>query len=42
MGIHDPNQLGWAFAERATAGDLEGMLALYEAGATFVGPDGPG
>jgi enoyl-CoA hydratase len=37
---HDPQQLGRLFAERANAGDLEGMLALYEDSATFVGPDG--
>jgi enoyl-CoA hydratase len=36
----DPGQLGRLFAERANAGDLEGMLALYEDSATFVGPDG--
>lgn len=36
----DPEQLGRHFAERANAGDLEGMLALYEHSATFVGPDG--
>ncbi|HTZ62602.1 MAG TPA: enoyl-CoA hydratase-related protein [Solirubrobacteraceae bacterium] len=38
--INDPEQLGQLFAERASAGDLEGMLALYEHDATFVGPDG--
>ncbi len=36
----DPEQLGRLFAERANAGDLDGMLALYEDDATFVGPDG--
>lgn len=36
----DPEQLGTLFAERANRGDLEGMLALYEETATFVGPDG--
>ena len=36
----DPEQLGKLFAERANRGDLEGMLALYEDAATFVGPDG--
>jgi enoyl-CoA hydratase len=36
----DPEQLGQLFAERASAGDLQGMLALYEDSATFVGPDG--
>jgi enoyl-CoA hydratase len=38
--IDDPAQLGRLFAERASAGDLDGMLALYEDGATFIGPDG--
>jgi ketosteroid isomerase-like protein len=36
----DPEQLGTLFAERANRGDLDGMLALYEDTATFVGPDG--
>lgn len=40
MRIHDPAQLARLFAERANDGDLEGMLALYEQDATFVGPDG--
>lgn len=40
MCVDDPGQLGRLFAERANAGDLEGMLALYEDDATFVGPDG--
>ncbi len=35
-----PEQLATLFAERANRGDLEGMLALYEQTATFVGPDG--
>lgn len=35
----DPEQLGRVFAARAGTGDLEGMLALYEDTATFVGPD---
>jgi enoyl-CoA hydratase len=34
MCVDDPGQLGLLFAE------LEGMLALYEDDATFVGPDG--
>jgi enoyl-CoA hydratase len=37
---NDPEQLGRLFAERANVGDLEGMLALYEHSATFIGPDG--
>jgi ketosteroid isomerase-like protein len=36
----DPEQLGQLFAERVNARDLDGMLALYEDTATFVGPDG--
>jgi len=38
--IDDPAQLGQLFAERANAGDLDGMLALYTDSATFIGPDG--
>jgi enoyl-CoA hydratase len=38
--IDDPEQLGRLFAERVNVGDLEGMLALYEDEATFLGPDG--
>jgi uncharacterized protein (TIGR02246 family) len=40
MCVDDPGQLGQLFAERANVGDLEGMVALYEDDATFVGPDG--
>jgi enoyl-CoA hydratase len=40
MCVTDPAQLGRLFAKRANTGDLEGMLALYEEDATFVGPDG--
>jgi enoyl-CoA hydratase len=40
MCVDDPGQLGRLFAACANAGDLEGMLALYEDDATFVGPDG--
>lgn len=40
MCVNDPEQLGRLFAERANAGDLEGLLALYEDSATLVGPDG--
>jgi enoyl-CoA hydratase len=40
VSVDDPEQLGRLFAECANAGNLEGMLALYEHGATFVGPDG--
>ena len=40
MCVNDPEQLGRLFAERVNAGDLEGLVALYEDSATFVGPDG--
>jgi enoyl-CoA hydratase len=39
MSVYDPEQLAHLFAERASAGDLEGLLTLYESDATFVGPD---
>jgi len=35
-----PEELPRIFAERANAGNLEGLLALYEGGAALVGPDG--
>ncbi len=38
--VHDPENLHRLFAERASAGDLQGLIALYEDGAAFVGPDG--
>jgi ketosteroid isomerase-like protein len=40
MTIADPDDLHRVFAERANAGDLEGMVVLYEQTATFVDPDG--
>jgi enoyl-CoA hydratase len=40
MTVTDPESLGRLFAERASAGDLEGLMSLYEDGAAFVGPDG--
>jgi enoyl-CoA hydratase len=40
MTARDPQELAHLFAERASAGDLDGMIALYEDGATFIGPDG--
>jgi enoyl-CoA hydratase len=40
MCVDDPQELGRLFAERVNAGDLEGLLSLYEESATFVGPDG--
>jgi enoyl-CoA hydratase len=38
--VNNPEDLNRLFAERANAGDLEGILELYENGATLVGPDG--
>jgi enoyl-CoA hydratase len=38
--VDDPEDLHRRFAERANAGDLDGLIALYEDGAAFVGPDG--
>jgi enoyl-CoA hydratase/carnithine racemase/ketosteroid isomerase-like protein len=38
----EPEELPRLFAERASAGDLDGLLELYEEGATLVGPDGRG
>jgi enoyl-CoA hydratase/carnithine racemase/ketosteroid isomerase-like protein len=40
MCVNDPEELGRLFAERVNAGDLEGVLSLYEESATIVGPDG--
>lgn len=40
MSRADPDDLHRIFAERANAGDLEGMVALYEDAAAFVEPDG--
>jgi enoyl-CoA hydratase len=40
VSAHEPQELAELFARRASAGDLEGLLALYEDEATFVGPDG--
>ena len=42
MGASDPESLHRLFAERASARDLEGLAALYEEGACYVGPDGVG
>jgi ketosteroid isomerase-like protein len=38
--VDDPEDLHRLFAELANAGDLQGLTALYEDGAAFVGPDG--
>jgi ketosteroid isomerase-like protein len=40
MGASRPDQLQHMFAERANAANLDGLLELYERGATFAGPDG--
>ena len=40
MSVSDPTELPRLFAERASAGDLEGLIHLYEDGATLVGPYG--
>jgi enoyl-CoA hydratase len=40
MSVSNPEDLQHVFAERANAGDLQGLIALYEDGAAFVGPDG--
>jgi enoyl-CoA hydratase/carnithine racemase/ketosteroid isomerase-like protein len=40
MSVHDPNELSHLFAERASRGDLEGLLELYEPEATLIAPDG--
>ena len=43
-GVHEsakePNDLEKFFVERANAGDVEGLVALYEANATLVCGDG--
>jgi ketosteroid isomerase-like protein len=36
----DPNDLGRYFVERANAGDVEGLVALYEPGAVLAFPSG--
>jgi ketosteroid isomerase-like protein len=36
----DPNDLGRFFVERANAGDVEGVVALYEPGAVLAFPEG--
>lgn len=36
----EPNDLERFFVERANAGDVEGLVALYEANAMLVSPDG--
>ncbi|MGB3444898.1 MAG: nuclear transport factor 2 family protein [Actinophytocola sp.] len=36
----DPNDLGKFFVDRATAGDVEGLVALYEPNAVLTFPEG--
>ena len=36
----DPNDLGKYFVERANAGDVEGLVALYESNAVLAFPEG--
>lgn len=36
----DPNDLGRYFVERANAGDVEGLVALYEPNAVLTFPEG--
>jgi uncharacterized protein (TIGR02246 family) len=40
MPITDPTELGRVFAERINAGDLEGIVELYEQDAKLVAADG--
>jgi enoyl-CoA hydratase len=40
MPMSHPENLHRLFAERVNAGDLDGLLDLYEHGATLIGPDG--
>src|SRR6201996_511539 len=36
----DPDDLGRMFLQRANAGDVDGVVALYEPGAVLAGPPG--
>jgi uncharacterized protein (TIGR02246 family) len=36
----DPDDLGRLFLQRANAGDVDGVVALYEPGAVLAGPPG--
>ena len=40
MAAKNPEDVERLFEERVNAGDLEGVLALYEPGATLVRPEG--
>ncbi len=37
----DPEDLGRYFLDRANAGDVDGLVALYEPGAVLASPAGP-
>jgi uncharacterized protein (TIGR02246 family) len=40
VSVSDPRELPKLFAERASAGDLDGLIALYEDDAALVGANG--
>ena len=40
MAARTPEDVDRLFAERANAGDVDGILALYKPGATVVMPEG--
>jgi len=40
MAAKTPEEVDRLFAERVNAGDVDGVLALYEPGATLVMPEG--
>ena len=40
MAARNPEDLSRLFSERASAGDLDGLLELYEPAARFIGPNG--
>ncbi|HEU4393522.1 MAG TPA: enoyl-CoA hydratase-related protein [Solirubrobacterales bacterium] len=42
MQAKDPEELSQLFAERASSGDLEGLLELYEPNALLINPNGDG
>ncbi len=37
----EPDELGWLFLEPANAGDVEGIVALYEPDPVLAGPGEP-
>jgi uncharacterized protein (TIGR02246 family) len=40
MNVHEPDRLAGEFAARVNSADLDGIVALYEPDAMFVGADG--